>query len=115
MYVGSGCMSTAAFACTFVQVAYLQLRLHVRLLRLHIATCACMYVGDRMFDDTFARAMVLIACWKVHVHWCRLDVGSCVCMYSGENGMFVGTFVSTVVQIGCCELRWHVFWWRWHV
>ena len=92
----------------FVQVAYLQLRLHVRLCRLHVATCACMYIGDRMFDDTFARAMVLIACWKVHVHWCRLDVGSCVCMYSGENGMFEGTLACTLLQIGCFQLHLHV-------
>ena len=103
-------MSTAAFACTFVQVAYLQLRLHVRLFRLHVATCACMHIGDRMFDDTFARAMVLIACWKVHVYWCRLDVGSCVCMYSGENGMFEGTFVCTLMQIGCYQLSLHAVW-----
>ena len=71
-------MSTAAFACTFVQVAYLQLRVHVRLFRLRVATCACMYVGDRMFDDTFARAMVLIACWKVYVHWCRLELPTAI-------------------------------------
>ena len=62
MYVCAGFMLVAKFASMLVQVTYLQLCLHVRLFRLHIATCACMYIADRMFDDTFARAMVLIAC-----------------------------------------------------
>ena len=88
-----------------------------------------MYVGDRMFDDTFAHAMVLIACWKVHVHWCRLelpaviactlvkmacwkaclllqwcrlDVASFVGMFSGGDGMLEGTFACSLVQIRCC-------------
>ena len=137
MYVCAGCILRAEFACTFVQIAYLQLLLHVRLLRLHVATCACMYISDRMFDNTFACAMVLIACWKVHVHWCRLelpaaiactlvkmacwkarlllqwcrlDVASCVGMFSGGDGTFEGTFACSLVQIGCFQLHWHVLW-----
>ena len=79
MYVGSGCMSTAAFACTFVQVAYQQLSLHVRLCRLHIYSCICMYVCAGCISAAEFACMYVHIVYRqlsLHVPLCRLHIGS---------------------------------------
>ena len=62
-----------------------------------------------MLPAVLACFLVEMACLKARllVHWCRLDVASCVGMYSGEDGMFEGTFVGTLMQIGCYQLSLH--------
>ena len=59
-----------------------------------------------MLPAALACTLVKMACLKARllVRCCRLDVSSCICMYSGENGMFEGTFVCTLMQIGCYQL-----------
>ena len=62
-----------------------------------------------MLPAALACFLVEMACLKARllVHWCRLDVASCVGMYSGEDGMFEGTFVCKLMQIGCYQLTLH--------
>ena len=72
MYVCAGCMLAAKFASMLVQVACLQLRLHVRLCRLHIYSYVCMYVcSDCTLPPALACTLV-IGCLMIplHVQWC---------------------------------------------
>ena len=79
MYVRAGCISRAEFACTFVQVAYQELSLHVRLFRLHIYSYFCMYIragciSRAEFACTFVKFAYLQL--SLHVRLCRLHINS---------------------------------------
>ena len=79
MYVCAGCMLAAKFASMLVQVACLQLRLHVRLCRLHIYSYVCMYIcSDCISAAEFACTFVQVAYLQLHLHvrLFRLHIGS---------------------------------------
>ena len=78
MYICAGCMLAAKFASMLVQVACLQLCLHVRLCRLHIYSYVCMYLcSDCISAAEFACTSVQVAYQQLslHVCLCRLHVG----------------------------------------